>query len=204
MVRKEGPAGSFFHKVPDDDDKKESDDNPSIVDDEFSELLRKRKKPSRASKPSTINGIPTAQATGFGKAKPGKQRPSKPYTAVGPSGIEKRGIPNSVSHPETDDQGYTLYTDEKTGKKSRVFEALLHYPSDFTLKIVGANEGSFVSEIVALVAEACETEPAKIAHTARSIGKWTSVTCTCPVQSAEMVYAMYEAVDRDPRVKFKF
>lgn len=205
-----GPAGSFFHQVPsdddDDDEKEEIDETPSNVDDELSALLRRRKKPSRASRPSTINGVPTAQATGFGNTRKGKEGPSKPYVAIGPNGIEQQR-PVNVNDPtnvELDDQGYTLYTDEKTGEKSRVFEALLDYPSDFTLKIVGANEGSFVSEIVALVAEACETIPENIAHTTRSMGKWTSVTCTCPVQSAEMVYALYEAVDRDPRVKFKF
>lgn len=203
MVPSEGPAGSFFHQVPDDDEKKESDD-ASSVDDEFSALLRKRKKPSRASRPSTINGVPTEKAVGFGKANPGSQGPPKPYVAVGPEGIQKQRQVNNPSSPELDDQGYTLYTDEDTGEKSRVFEALLDYPSDFTLKVVGANEGFFVSEIVAIVAEACGTEPDNIAHTTRSMGKWTSVTCICPVQSAEMVYALYEAVDRDPRVKFKF
>lgn len=206
MTPTEGPAGSFFHQVPDDDEKNKRDEAPASVDDEFSALLRKRKKPSRASRPSTINGVPTSQATGFGKAKAGNRPTSKPYIAIGPDGITQQR-PLNVNDPtnvELDDQGYTLYTDEKTGEKSRVFEALLDYPTDFILKIVGANEGAFVGEIVALVAEACKTDPEKIAHTTRSMGKWISITCSCPVQNSEMVYALYEAVDRDPRVKFKF
>jgi len=31
-----------------------------------------------------------------------------------------------------------------------------------------------------------------------------SVTVHAPVESAEMLYSLYENVDKDPRVKFKF
>jgi putative lipoic acid-binding regulatory protein len=111
---------------------------------------------------------------------------------------------NDPTKPEFDDQGYTLYTDNETGKKSRVFEALVDYPCEFTMKIVGKNEGSFVEEIVAVVADACESSPENISHSVRAVGKWTSVTVQAPVKSSEMLYALYEKVDLDPRVKFKF
>lgn len=111
---------------------------------------------------------------------------------------------NDPTKPEFDDQGYTLYTDKITGKKSRVFEALVEYPCDFTMKIVGANEGLFVEEIVAVVAEACESEPGQISYQTRAVGKWTSVTVQAPVKSSEMLYTLYEKIDLDPRVKFKF
>jgi putative lipoic acid-binding regulatory protein len=71
-------------------------------------------------------------------------------------------------------------------------------------KIVGANEGLFVQEMVALVAESCGTVPKSIAHTVRTTGKWTSLTVYAPVQSAEMLYSLYEIIDKDPRVRFKF
>lgn len=72
------------------------------------------------------------------------------------------------------------------------------------MKIVGANEGAFVEDVVAIVAEACEAEPADIPHRTKAMGKWTSVTVQAPVKSAEMLYTLYEKVDLDPRVKFKF
>ena len=97
-----------------------------------------------------------------------------------------------------------MYTDKETGEKSRVFEALVNYPCDFTMKIVGANEGCFVEEIVAVVAEACESEPGRISYRTKVMGKWTSVTVQAPVKNSEMLYALYEKVDLDPRVKFKF
>mmetsp|Transcript_17467 Transcript_17467/g.48458 ORF Transcript_17467/g.48458 Transcript_17467/m.48458 type:complete len:176 (-) Transcript_17467:2170-2697(-) len=136
-------------------------------------------------------------STGFGAP---KKTSSKPYVAIGPP--DKRV--NDPTKPEYDDQGYTLYSDEKTGEKSRVFEALVDYPCIFTMKIVGANEGAFVEEMVALVAEACETELANVTHSTRVMGKWMSVTVKTPIQSAEMLYSLYAKVDQDPRVKFKF
>jgi len=197
-ARAAAKAGSFFNPVPEDDDNdnnKEEDD----IDGKVKDLLRERKKPSKASQPSTINGVPTREAgKGFGNQQkinpPGDQ---KPFVGIGPP-------LNDVTKPEYDDQGYTLYADEVTGEKSRVFEALVEYPCDFTLKIVGANEGLFVEEMVAVVAESCQVEAHDIKHTTRENGRWTSVTVQAPVKSAEMLYQLYENVDRDPRVKFKF
>lgn len=232
----ERPAGSFFHPIPtpadesssdvidvETDDEEEStvvsETQPiaeatssateDVFEDEISKLLQQRRKKPLASRPSTINGVPTEKATGFGKPKASggskkksktKNKPISPYVAIG---TPDQPI-NDPSKPERDDQGYTLYTDTQTGEKSRVFEALVDYPSIFTMKIVGANEGTFVPEIVALVAEACETEVSNVNHTTKVMGKWVSVTVKAPVQSAEMLYSLYEKVDLDPRVKFKF
>jgi putative lipoic acid-binding regulatory protein len=217
--KEEAPAGSFFHPVPPPSDESSSsiDDTagdateataaPKSADDEFNDainqLIQQRRKKPLASQPSTINGVPTA--TGFGKPKPGdnkksKKKPINPYVAIG---TPDQPI-NNPSKPERDDQGYTLYTDTETGEKSRVFEALVDYPSIFTMKIVGANEGTFVQEMVVLVAEACDTEVDNVKHSTKVMGKWVSVTVKAPVQSAEMLYSLYEKVDLDPRVKFKF
>ncbi|OEU06800.1 hypothetical protein FRACYDRAFT_252984 [Fragilariopsis cylindrus CCMP1102] len=69
------PAGSFIHEVPLSDDssssnEKEGDDeNKDIVpdfDESISQLIRKRREPPLASRPSTIDGVPTEKAgTGF-------------------------------------------------------------------------------------------------------------------------------------------
>jgi len=224
----ERPAGSFFHPIPPEPAASEETQGEEIIEpeivaqetndndkdgddfeDEISKLLQQRRKKPLASRPSTINGVPTEKATGFGKpkvstkkssAKRTKNKPITPYVALG---TPDQPI-NNPSKPERDDQGYTLYTDEQTGEKSRVFEALVDYPSIFTMKIVGANEGTFVPEMVALVADACETEVTNVKHTTKVMGKWVSVTVKAPVQSAEMLYSLYEKVDLDPRVKFKF
>jgi putative lipoic acid-binding regulatory protein len=111
---------------------------------------------------------------------------------------------NDVNKPEFDDQGYTIYTDEETGKKSRVFEALIDYPSVFKIKIIGRNESSFASEMVQIVADSCQVDVEKVEFSERVNGKWLSLTVHAPVENAEMVYSLYENVDKDPRVKFKF
>jgi putative lipoic acid-binding regulatory protein len=205
----------------------DGDNSVPEFDIALSKILEKRRRPPRASRPSTINGIPIEKvSTGFGKSLSttgNAQKSNKPYIAVGPlddgndvpsSPISPTFVPSSQSQPrpindptkpEFDDQGYTLYTDSATGKKSRVFEALVEYPCTFTLKIVGANEGDFVKDMVAVVAEACDTTVEYISHTTKQVGpKWTSVTVLAPVENSEMLYTLYEKVDLDPRVKFKF
>lgn len=194
-------AGSFFNEVPDNGDTNDGEGRKDL-DESLEDLLRRRKQPPKASAPSTINGIPTSQATGFGKleSKPAAAT-KKPYIGLGPP--DNKPL-NDVSNPEYDDQGYTLYADEETGEKSRVFEALVEYPCNFTMKIVGANEGSFVSDMVQVVADSCDEQVETIEYSTKVMGKWTSVTVQAPVKNAEMLYMLYENVDRDPRVKFKF
>jgi putative lipoic acid-binding regulatory protein len=222
MTQPEGPAGSFFHRVPDDTDdiqqmagghdgvgKEESDSGSAAeatstdLDDALSKLIKQRRRKPLASHPSTINGVPIEKVAGFGKPKAGKGKKQKPhYVAIGST---TSSIPiNDPSRPEIDDQGYTLYTDEETGEKSRVFEALVDYPCVFTMKIVGVNEGTFVQDILDVVADATESNVSDISHSTKALGKWTSVTVKAPVQSSEMLYTLYEKVDLDPRVKFKF
>jgi putative lipoic acid-binding regulatory protein len=190
-------AGTFFNPVPEEEPEKNADEGEQVeesFENNVAELLRKRNAPPLASKPSTFNGVPTSQA--FTSPNASKDDP-KPFVGIGPP-------LNDVSNPQYDDQGYTLYADEKSGKVSRVFEALVDYPTDFTMKIVGQNESTFVSEMVALVAESCEVAIDAVSHSERINGKWISITVKAPVQSAEMLYSLYENVDKDPRVKFKF
>jgi len=213
------PSGSFFNQVPDkgEDDDASNDDNQqqqdppaeaAVPQDPFeaslAQLMQSRNSESRASEPSTVGGIPTSKATGFGK-----ESPKIIKTTGGKSGKKKSfvgiGKPmNDVNKPEYDDQGYTLYADEETGKKSRVFEALIEYPSVFKIKIIGANVSSFAVEMVQIVADSCSVGTEEIQYSERVNGKWLSVTVHAPVENAEMLYAMYENIDKDPRVKFKF
>jgi putative lipoic acid-binding regulatory protein len=207
------PAGAFFNPVPENSDSNQNKDgdvdgdgdgDEVDLDKRLERLLKERNAPSLASQPSTINGIPTSQAGlgfGFTKTTTTKITIKKPFVGIGAPDIPL----NDITKPEYDDQGYTLYADEKTGEKSRVFEALVSYPCDFTMKIVGANEGTFVQEMLQVVADSCLVEDiTSIQHSTRTMGKWTSVTVQAPVKSAQMLYQLYEAIDRDPRVKFKF
>lgn len=217
-LKLDAKAGSFFNPVPErndlNDDNRDSSDNDATpmemeMEAQIEEILQVHTQISKATQPSTIKGIPANQVgvaysqistttTAFIRKDPVS---SKPYVGVGPSSL------NDVTNPEYDDQGYTLYADERTGKKARVFEALVEYPCLFTLKVVGANEGEFVADVLTIIATTCQVEDADIVsidHTVKYNGKWASVTVKAPVKSAQMLYQLYEDVDRDPRVKFKF
>lgn len=205
-------AGSFFNKVPDqsDDDNtiKGGDGDANLkgsLEGELEDVLKQHRQPPRAFQPSTINGVSSSEAEG---RKPiltpnvmrySQNNASKSFVGIGPASV------NDVTKPEYDDQGFTLYTNEITGKTSRVFEALVEYPCLFTIKIVGANDGAFVTDVLSIVATTCEVpESSDIDHSVKVNGKWTSVTVKAPVKSADMLYQLYENIDQEPRVKFKF
>jgi len=177
-------AGSFFNQVPGDNSDEFDDNNDG--------------KPKLRPEDFFLRGEDARK--GFGKPPASIQKDSasnKPYIGIGPPSA------NDVTKPEYDKNGYTLYTDEKTGEKSRVFDALVEYPCKFTLKIVGANDGTFVEDMLVIVQSTCEVEDS-IDHSVKINGRWTSVTVHAPVANAEMLYQLYENVDRDPRVRFKF
>ena len=201
------PPAAEADPVPAQPETKAKSDDPFDFDQSVAKLMARRNKKPLAATPSTIGGVPTAKASGFGK-QPTKGKGDKPVRKTsldGKKSFVQLGKPlNDVNNPEYDDQGYTLYADEETGEKRRVFEALVEYPCRFTMKIVGANEGAFAAEMVQVVAESCEVEVEDVENSVKVNGKWTSVTVQAPVKSAEMLYSLYEAIDRDPRVKFKF
>ena len=234
----EAVAGSFFNPIPQPpSDSSGGNGGNSDTDDDDVATAAAAAALSKALQPSTINGIPS-ERVGLDLGMTLQQQAvrqkdpitRKPYVGIGPSSL------NDVTKPEYDDQGYTLYVDERTGTKARVFEALVNYPCLFTLKIVGANDDTFVQDVLQIVATTCEVNTTQdntdeassvslssssaaaaaessssssidtnqIEHSIKYNGKWASITVQAPVQSAQMLYQLYENVDRDPRVKFKF
>ena len=211
-------SGSFFNEVPPKDDTSDGKEDGGVADaiieseftssisadlpggdvDMFQEILQK----------TTVS-----REFGKGFAKTTSTTDHAAPTIIQTTGSDEKksfvgiGKPmNDVRNPEYDENGYTLYADETTGEKKRVFEALVEYPSVFKMKIVGKDEpvGSFAPEIVETVAKSCGVEISMVKHSERKNGKWTSVTVHAPVKSADMLYALYESVDKDPRVTFKF
>lgn len=207
-------AGTFFNVVPPQSDAKADQEMLDNVDglgqpsanidevDMFKQIIQKTKltrstsgqgfaKTTTTSEHVSISNIQTTATDADGK--------QQSFVGIGKP-------LNDIQNPEYDENGYTLYADETTGEKKRVFEALVEYPSIFKMKIVGQDDESesFAPEIVEVVAESCGVGLNEIKHTKRQNGKWTSVTVHAPVESADMLYALYENVDKNPRVKFKF
>jgi putative lipoic acid-binding regulatory protein len=209
LMNAESPAGSFFNRIPDDKDGDGKDQSDALksddpVEESWAKMLESRQT-SNASTPSTIGGVPTSEATGFGNQSDApKIIKTKPNSSGDKSFIGIGKPMNDINNPQFDDQGYTLYANEETGEKTRVFEALVDYPSIFKLKIIGVNESTFALEMVQIVADSCNVAVDDVAHSTRVKGKWLSVTVNAPVENAKMLYSLYENIDKDPRVKFKF
>ena len=83
------------------------------------------------------------------------------------------------------------------------FKNIQEYPCTLDIKVIGHNEGPFVSDMLTLAAENCGMDEKEIQHRWRDNGKFRSITLTLSFQNAEQVYAVYAAFDRDPRVRFK-
>ena len=83
------------------------------------------------------------------------------------------------------------------------FRSLQEYPCDLDVKIIGTNEGPFVTDMVTICAENCGMAEADVKARWRDKGKYRAITLRLHFESAEQVYAVYAAINRDPRVKFK-
>lgn len=88
----------------------------------------------------------------------------------------------------------------------RVIDQLVDFPSVFTFKVVGHRQGDFVTDITDLVAgvTGVTREDVRVSVRDTPNGKWRSITLKAPCNTADNVYAVYDALDRDPRVLFKF
>lgn len=85
-----------------------------------------------------------------------------------------------------------------------IFEELLDFPCMFTFKVIGMAQGDFMTDIVDSVALALDTDKKFLKTSFRDKGKYRSITLHAPVNTASQIYDVYAAIDRDPRVKFKF
>lgn len=83
-------------------------------------------------------------------------------------------------------------------------QQLVQFPCVFTIKVVGVRQGEFTEDILDAVGGVVGRTRDELKHSVRDNGKWRSITVEVPVQTSEQLYAVYEAVGKDPRVKFKF
>ena len=86
---------------------------------------------------------------------------------------------------------------------SGAFRDIQEYPCTLEIKVIGNNEGPFVDDIRELCAEITGQAEDDVPVRWRDKGKYRSVTLTLRFENAEQVYAVYAAMDRDPRVNYK-
>eukprot|EP00179_Madagascaria_erythrocladioides_P000114 CAMPEP_0198313450 /NCGR_PEP_ID=MMETSP1450-20131203/4463_1 /TAXON_ID=753684 ORGANISM="Madagascaria erythrocladiodes, Strain CCMP3234" /NCGR_SAMPLE_ID=MMETSP1450 /ASSEMBLY_ACC=CAM_ASM_001115 /LENGTH=171 /DNA_ID=CAMNT_0044016445 /DNA_START=116 /DNA_END=631 /DNA_ORIENTATION=- len=89
-------------------------------------------------------------------------------------------------------------------KSKRMIGDLVDFPCKFTFKVIGLRQGDFVNDISDSVCAVLDIERHLLDVSFRDKGKYRSITVNAPCNTADQVYDIYRAIDRDPRVKFKF
>ncbi len=79
----------------------------------------------------------------------------------------------------------------------------LTFPCEFTLKVIGLDENGFLDDVLAISKSVSEqSTPLKHATRKGNKGNYLSVTVTPVFTGGEQIYALYEKLHGDPRVKF--
>eukprot|EP01031_Cornospumella_fuschlensis_P042903 gene42903-52422_t len=92
------------------------------------------------------------------------------------------------------------YRDSSTQRT--VFDDTVKFPTEFTLKVIGTNDDTFLSDVLNVVGECADKPVSSIRHSIKetSSGAYLSVTVTCVFTSASQLYKTYEVVGKDKRV----
>ena len=72
-----------------------------------------------------------------------------------------------------------------------------------SIKIIGENAGPFVSDMVKLCAGVTGQVEDDVEVRWRDKGKYRSITLGLQFKDANALHAVYAAIDKDPRVKYK-
>mmetsp|Transcript_199 Transcript_199/g.339 ORF Transcript_199/g.339 Transcript_199/m.339 type:complete len:180 (-) Transcript_199:195-734(-) len=110
-----------------------------------------------------------------------------------------RGFPNNSGSPNSEDAANEAQAEER-----RPLSDLVDFPCVFTFKVVGLRQGEFAEDICDSIARVLEIERVNVKLSFRDRGKYRSLTINAPCNNADQIYDIYAAIDRDPRVKFKF
>lgn len=82
-------------------------------------------------------------------------------------------------------------------------ESLIEFPCDFPIKVMGETDANFSAEIIKTIQKLEATfDASKIEVKSSSGGKYTSLTCTCYVESKPQLDNIYRALTSHPLVKY--
>ena len=86
---------------------------------------------------------------------------------------------------------------------AKVFEKLVDYPCEFTIKVIGFDDDTFSADMVRYIAGVVDKPAESIAFSKNDSKQktYTSVTIKAPVASADELYQCYAVLRQDPRVK---
>lgn len=82
-------------------------------------------------------------------------------------------------------------------------ETLIEFPCEFPIKVMGETHIDFSLEIIKTIQQyEASFDEGKVNTRASSGGKYTSLTCTCYVESKPQLDNIYRALTSHPMVKF--
>jgi putative lipoic acid-binding regulatory protein len=92
---------------------------------------------------------------------------------------------------------------ERENDGAKVFEKLVEYPCEFTIKVIGFDDETFASDMCRYIAGVVDKPAESIAFSKNDSKQktYTSVTIKAPVASADELYQCYAVLRQDPRVK---
>lgn len=130
------------------------------------------------------------------------------------SGVKRN---NNDSIPSIDAQSKAYEAQQKLSKlkeemktqNKKVFDETIAFPSKFTIKVIGLNDATFAADTVGKIAKILNKSSNEIEFSSResktSEGKsasFLSLTITPLFNSSSELYAVYDVLNSDPRVKF--
>lgn len=115
------------------------------------------------------------------------------------------GSMSKESNPDGQDAaGPLLGWSLGTGLQRRPIDELVDFPCVFCFKAVGEGSAGFVEDLLGRVGRVLgrSLEPGEHSVRQSSGGRYQSVTIDVQVESGAQVYAIYEAIMEDPRVRY--
>lgn len=86
-------------------------------------------------------------------------------------------------------------------ERERVFSQL-DFPTPFTVKVIGNKDDTFMTDILQIVENITSLPSEEMNVRTKDTGKFLSITISPVFRSAHQIYAVYEAVCKDERVKY--
>ena len=88
-------------------------------------------------------------------------------------------------------------------KNDDISEALIEFPCDFPIKVMGETSEHFTNEMIRTIQGVLPSfDASKIDMRGSSGGKYISLTCTVHVSSKVQLDTIYRAISAHPMVKF--
>jgi putative lipoic acid-binding regulatory protein len=118
-----------------------------------------------------------------------------PHTTTRRATTVRRILDNSQDDP--------IARFERENDGAKVFEKLVEYPCEFTIKVIGFDDETFAADMCRYIAGVVD-KPASDIEFSKNDSKqktYTSVTIKAPVASADELYECYAVLRQDPRVK---